>query len=105
MSYNDHLCKPNAYPPTCPFRKEEIKHLERKCVRCLKREGFFITNESHQNAKTRRLSEAAEIRKGTILTLKRLEQAEEFVKEEKRQNMLRRRHTEKGDKTRKCVIM
>ncbi|KAF7943053.1 hypothetical protein EAE96_010998 [Botrytis aclada] len=105
MSYINHLCGPDAHPATCPFRKEETKHLERKCVRCLKEEGIFIKKEFLYKAKTRRLSEAAAIREGTILTLKRLEQAEQFVREEKRQNMLRRRHTEKVDKTRKCVIM
>ncbi|CAD6454222.1 70113c77-6f9d-4deb-b272-97f6b8084596-CDS [Sclerotinia trifoliorum] len=113
ISYINHPCEPNAYAPTCPYRKEEQRNLDRMCGRCLIKQGIHLDKDRLQKAKERRRTEAAEIREGTILTLKRLEQANELVEEEKKESrQRRRRHTTggmgdigKGDKTRKCVNM
>ncbi|APA05424.1 hypothetical protein sscle_01g001940 [Sclerotinia sclerotiorum 1980 UF-70] len=114
VSYVNHPCAPNAYAPTCPYRKEEQKNLDRMCGRCLTKQGVHIDKDFLQEANARRRSEAAEIRQSTILTLKILEQANVFVKEEKRNNRerRRRRNTRGGmadrgkiGKQRKCVVM
>ncbi|EDN93981.1 predicted protein [Sclerotinia sclerotiorum 1980 UF-70] len=84
------------------------------CGRCLTKQGVHIDKDFLQEANARRRSEAAEIRQSTILTLKILEQANVFVKEEKRNNRerRRRRNTRGGmadrgkiGKQRKCVVM